>query len=127
MNRCHTGSCSRHIHQLAHMKISARLPCKLRETKRLAVTCTQSQVRIGSPTRLIGGVLSAGRVHQLSVSSGRRLPADAFVSKLYDVNYPRTSSAHERLISSACQLLHAGSYASTSVEDLCAAAGVHIG
>jgi TetR/AcrR family transcriptional repressor of nem operon len=40
---------------------------------------------------------------------------------------PRTSSARERLIDSACQLVHTRSYAATSVEDLCAAAGVHKG
>jgi TetR/AcrR family transcriptional repressor of nem operon len=40
---------------------------------------------------------------------------------------PRTSTARERLIRSACQLVHAGSYAATSVEDLCSAAGVHKG
>ena len=40
---------------------------------------------------------------------------------------PRASSARERLIDSACQLVHARSYASTSVDDLCAAAGVQKG
>jgi TetR/AcrR family transcriptional repressor of nem operon len=39
----------------------------------------------------------------------------------------RTSTARDRLISSACQLVHAGSYAATSVDDLCAAAGVNKG
>jgi TetR/AcrR family transcriptional repressor of nem operon len=40
---------------------------------------------------------------------------------------PRTSSARERLIDSACQLVHTRSYAATSVEDLCLAAGVQKG
>jgi TetR/AcrR family transcriptional repressor of nem operon len=40
---------------------------------------------------------------------------------------PRTSSARERLIDSACQLVHMRSYAATSVEDLCIAAGVQKG
>ena len=40
---------------------------------------------------------------------------------------PRTSSARERLIVSACQLVHARSYAATSVDDLCLAAGVQKG
>ncbi|MBV9582527.1 MAG: TetR/AcrR family transcriptional regulator [Chloroflexi bacterium] len=40
---------------------------------------------------------------------------------------PRTSTARERLIDSACHLVHAGSYAATSVDDLCAAAGVQKG
>jgi TetR/AcrR family transcriptional regulator, transcriptional repressor for nem operon len=40
---------------------------------------------------------------------------------------PRTSDARDRLIDSACQLVHAGSYAATSVEDLCSEAGVQKG
>lgn len=40
---------------------------------------------------------------------------------------PRTSTARERLIDSACQLVHTRSYAATSVEDLCTAAGVQKG
>jgi TetR/AcrR family transcriptional repressor of nem operon len=40
---------------------------------------------------------------------------------------PRTSSARERLVDSACQLVHANSYAATSVDDLCAAANVRKG
>jgi TetR/AcrR family transcriptional regulator, transcriptional repressor for nem operon len=40
---------------------------------------------------------------------------------------PRTSSARVRLVQSACKLLHGSSYAATSVEDLCAAAGVQKG
>ncbi len=40
---------------------------------------------------------------------------------------PRTSSARQRLIDSASQLVHARSYAATSVDDLCTAAGVQKG
>jgi TetR/AcrR family transcriptional repressor of nem operon len=40
---------------------------------------------------------------------------------------PRTSSARERLVDSAARLVHTRSYAATSVEDLCLAAGVQKG
>jgi len=40
---------------------------------------------------------------------------------------PRTSDARERLVARAGELMHASSYAAASVDDLCAAAGVHKG
>src|SRR5690348_16936954 len=39
----------------------------------------------------------------------------------------RTSTARERLVDSARELIHASSYGSASVDDLCAAAGVNKG
>jgi TetR/AcrR family transcriptional regulator, transcriptional repressor for nem operon len=40
---------------------------------------------------------------------------------------PRTSTARARLVDSASRLIHASTYASTNVDDLCAAAGVRKG
>ena len=99
------------------------------ELKGMSIQRTQRHVgqRITHSGPMGGVRCDGGVVHEAGPPGGLVEPWLCTSYSTDRSTMPRTSTARERLIDSACQLVHTRSYAATSVEDLCTAAGVQKG